>query len=259
MNKRKVLILSLAVCMVAILAVGGTLAYFTDTDSAKNTFTVGKIDITLEEDYVQDSQLNPGTSKDGNAVAKVVNVKNEDKSNPAYVRVHIAVPSALVDQQLNSYNDMLHWNFSAAAWAPKGWSLKPTYTENDNGWTDNGWANNNAYNTTIDGVDYTVWVVTYRSILEPGETTNGAAMTQMYLDWRVDTNDGKTYTKANYDATGKQITGTMSYTLPDDGKLPVLVFVEGTQATANFANAYDALDTVFGNPKAADFVAPWNR
>lgn len=49
MKKRSMLLLALAVSMVAILAVGGTLAYFTDTDTAKNTFVVGNIKIKLNE------------------------------------------------------------------------------------------------------------------------------------------------------------------------------------------------------------------
>lgn len=252
--KKKITTIFLCVALFAIVAVGASLAYFTDTDSKTNTFTTAKVDITLIEEFKQDSKLVPGTSKDGNAVEKEVTVENESDSEPSYVRVHIAVPSALVDQDLNSYNDMLHWNFKADAWAPKGWSLKPIYTENDNGWTDNGRANQNAYNTTINGVDYTVWVVTYRSILEPGATTSGAAMTQMYLDWRVDTNDGKTYTKANYNADGSKAEGTMSYTLPEDGKIPVLVVAEGTQA-AGFNNAYEALNAAFGAPSATN--NPW--
>lgn len=252
--KKKITTIFLCVTLFAIVAVGASLAYFTDTDSKTNTFTTAKVDITLIEEFKQDSKLVPGTSKDGNAVEKEVTVENESDSEPSYVRVHIAVPSALVDQDLNSYNDMLHWNFKADAWAPKGWSLKPIYTENDNGWTDNGRANQNAYNTTINGVDYTVWVVTYRSILEPGATTSGAAMTQMYLDWRVDTNDGKTYTKANYNADGSKAEGTMSYTLPEDGKIPVLVVAEGTQA-AGFNNAYEALNAAFGAPSATN--NPW--
>lgn len=256
--KKKIVAMCLVVAL-AVVAIGGaTLAYFTDTDSKTNTFTTAKVDITLVEDFQQDSKLMPGTSKDGNAVAKVVTVKNESDSENSYVRVHIAVPSALVDQNLNSYNDMLHWNFKAQDWAPSGWSLKPTYTENDNGWTDNGWDNQNAYNTTINGVQYTVWVVTYRSVLEPGATTAGAAMTQMYLDWRVETADGQTYTKANYDANGNKLEGTMSYTLPKDGKIPVLVVAEGTQA-AGFSNAYEALNAAFGVPSATNnpwYVAP---
>ena len=45
MTKKKILVLALTIAMVAILAVGGSLAYLTDTDSAKNTFTVGNVKI----------------------------------------------------------------------------------------------------------------------------------------------------------------------------------------------------------------------
>ena len=47
--KKKILAMSLCVVMLAIAIVGGTLAYFTDTDSAKNTFTVGNVKIDLIE------------------------------------------------------------------------------------------------------------------------------------------------------------------------------------------------------------------
>ena len=47
--KKKILALSLCVVMLAIAIVGGTLAYFTDTKSATNTFTVGNVKIDLLE------------------------------------------------------------------------------------------------------------------------------------------------------------------------------------------------------------------
>ena len=53
MNKRKLLSLALSLSMVAILAVGGTLAYFTDTDAKVNTFTVGNIDIELVQEELK--------------------------------------------------------------------------------------------------------------------------------------------------------------------------------------------------------------
>ena len=49
MNKRKIVLLATALCMIAILAIGGTLAYFTDTDAKTNTFTVGNVKIQLLE------------------------------------------------------------------------------------------------------------------------------------------------------------------------------------------------------------------
>ena len=49
MKKKSILVAAIAVMLVAALVVGGTLAYFTDTKSAKNTFTVGNVKIELLE------------------------------------------------------------------------------------------------------------------------------------------------------------------------------------------------------------------
>lgn len=47
--KKKILVLCLVVALAVTAVVGGTLAYFTDTDDAKNTFTVGNVNIELLE------------------------------------------------------------------------------------------------------------------------------------------------------------------------------------------------------------------
>lgn len=49
MNKRKMMMLALAVCMIAILAVGGTLAYFTAEETAYNVITFGELTMELKE------------------------------------------------------------------------------------------------------------------------------------------------------------------------------------------------------------------
>ncbi len=49
MTKKKILVLALTIVMAAILAVGGSLAYLTDTQTAKNTFTIGNVKIELLE------------------------------------------------------------------------------------------------------------------------------------------------------------------------------------------------------------------
>lgn len=49
MKKKTILVAAIAVMLVAALVVGGTLAYFTDTKDAKNTFTVGNVSIELLE------------------------------------------------------------------------------------------------------------------------------------------------------------------------------------------------------------------
>lgn len=47
--KKKILAISLVVSLVAVAALGITLAYFTDTKAVNNTFTMGNVKITLEE------------------------------------------------------------------------------------------------------------------------------------------------------------------------------------------------------------------
>lgn len=48
MSKKKIVSLCLVVCLLAT-AIGGTLAYFTDTDKVTNTMTMGKVKITQNE------------------------------------------------------------------------------------------------------------------------------------------------------------------------------------------------------------------
>ncbi len=89
MSKRKIVLLALAVCMVAILAVGGTLAYFTAEDDATNTFTVGNVKIDLTE-----PNWNTSGSEDALEVypteplAKDPTVTNTG-ANPCFVRISV--------------------------------------------------------------------------------------------------------------------------------------------------------------------------
>ena len=59
--KKKMMALCLCVALVAVAAVGATMAYFTDTQDVKNTFTVGNVKITLNETTVNLD----GTAKEG--------------------------------------------------------------------------------------------------------------------------------------------------------------------------------------------------
>lgn len=53
MNKRKLMLVAIALCMAAILLAGGTLAYLTDTDQQTNTFTTGHVALELDEAVVE--------------------------------------------------------------------------------------------------------------------------------------------------------------------------------------------------------------
>ena len=52
MKMRKILAMACAMALTAAIAVGGTLAYLTSQDAVTNTFTVGKVGITLDEAVV---------------------------------------------------------------------------------------------------------------------------------------------------------------------------------------------------------------
>ena len=86
---KKILLTALSLVLVAALAIGGTLAYLTDREGKTNVFTVGNVDIKLNEDFVQGAQLVPGES-----IEKNVTVTNTGK-NDAWVWVEITVPAEL--------------------------------------------------------------------------------------------------------------------------------------------------------------------
>lgn len=89
MSKRKILTLAMALSMIAILAVGATIAYFTDTDTKTNTFTVGDVDITLTEpNWDAQGSVDAPEVYPGEALAKDPTVKNVG-SNPCFVRISV--------------------------------------------------------------------------------------------------------------------------------------------------------------------------
>ena len=88
-----------AVVLLLVFLVGGAIAYFTDTDTATNIFTIGNVDITLTEPNWsttdEDSNGVPDASQDlmpGQTIAKDPTIQNVSTSNPAYVFAKVEVP-----------------------------------------------------------------------------------------------------------------------------------------------------------------------
>ena len=90
--KKKIVALCLCIAL-AVVAIGGaTLAYFTDTETATNTFAVGNVDITLtESDWNQNDthKLVPGTTIKKNPTVTVVKGSEE-----CYVRVLVTISNS---------------------------------------------------------------------------------------------------------------------------------------------------------------------
>lgn len=105
--RKKVALSIAAAAMVGTLAVGGTLAWFTDTETATNVVTTGNVDIAWYEndekitedhtgvEYGKDTPVAPGA-----VLEKQANVKNEGK-NDALIRVRVDFTD--VDESLKDY------------------------------------------------------------------------------------------------------------------------------------------------------------
>lgn len=93
--KKKITAIFLCVALVAIAIVGASLAYFTDSKSATNTFTMGNVAITLDETSVANPTGPRVTSNTydtypGAVVTKDPTVHNTGK-NAAWIRAKVEV------------------------------------------------------------------------------------------------------------------------------------------------------------------------
>lgn len=88
-NKRKLSFIALA--LVCCMAVAGVSAYFTDADTATNTFTIGKVSLDLQEPgWVPPTDITPNEE-----FKKDPQIKN-DGINEEYVFLKVEVPYATV-------------------------------------------------------------------------------------------------------------------------------------------------------------------
>ena len=190
MNKKKILALCLIVCLLAIAVVGSTLAYFTDTDAAKNTMVVGNVDIVQNEqqlnnqgalvDYVDGGKLFPmvdnraegdSVTVDGyfngkmaNVVDKIITVTNEG-SEDAYVRTIIAFETA------TEYEE------GTATVRRDGKTIFNTYIGTLKG---SGFKMLNRDTVVVDGVEYVLGVMVYENALASKETST-PSLKQFFL------------------------------------------------------------------------------
>lgn len=84
-----------ALFLVCCLAVSSIFAYFTDTDSATNVFTVGNVKVTLEEP----SWVPPENILPGQVIAKDPQINNSG-FNDEFVFMEVRVPYAIVEGEV---------------------------------------------------------------------------------------------------------------------------------------------------------------
>lgn len=251
--KKKITALCLCVALLAVAVVGASLAYFTDTDNATNTFTVGNVAINLIEQerdgngglkafengkklspIVGSAQTDPkdeyGMPTSKNYVDKMVTIQNTG-SEKAYIRAYFAIPSAL-DNGYETFNaglNTLHFNFGNKVVNGVISSTEGVEWQ----WTHGSkW---NYFETTIGNIKYNVYYADYYKALDPHAITEQLVQ-GVYLDKSFDMKDGKAY------AFGKELT-------VDEGwnwnEISCPVFAVACQADG-FDNAADAITAAFG-------------
>ena len=254
--KKRIVTLALVVALVAIAAVG-TLAYFTDTDNAENTFVVGNVKIDLIEqerdgnggtkEFTQEKRLYPivgsaqgekdalGMPVAKNYVDKMVTIKNTG-SEKAYIRAYFAIPSALDDgyDTFNAGLNVLHFNFGNKV-AEDG-TVTSTYGVEWNWMHDGKW---NYFETTMGGIKYNVYYADYYQAVDAGATTEQFVQ-GVYLDKTFDIRDGKCYVTRN--GVEKEVTLDAGW---DWNNVKCPVFAVACQAEG-FDNAADAIEAAFG-------------
>ena len=245
--KKKILAMCLVVAMLATAIVGGTLAYFTDTDEATNTFTTAKVNIALIEqqrgengleEYVNEGKVlypivgsaqgekdEMGMPTAANYIDKIITIENLEDSTDAYVRLYIAIPSVL-DNVADAGQNVLHFN-----WGNK--FETGNYTVED-------YANWGAEallvkDFDIDGINYNVYYRDYNKVMAAGTETGSAAYVGFYMDANVDYDNENGY----YTINGEKI----EYDFSNGVNIPV--FAVGVQE-AGFDSAADAVDAAFG-------------
>ena len=267
--KKKIILVSAIVALVAIALVGSSLAFFNDSDEKVNVFTVGTIDIEQHEtdregnpfedngllipvinkdlgtdNEAADARDDAGMPVDPNFRDKIVTVENVG-SEDAFVRTYIAVPKALDNAGILKQDIKAGTDWKAV-------SADPVAV------------------ITRDGIDYNVYAYYYDAKLASADTTE-ALLNGVYLDWatdlKVDADGALTHLTHPGDngiievpAADCIITDATS----GQYKINVLVATEGVQARG-FADAKTATETAFGafsamtaDAAAAHFAGFWN-
>lgn len=264
--KTRIFSVALAVALMAIAITGGTLAYFTDTEAKGNVFTAGNVEINLHEsnndrvldDYDYDKNIaGENVLKDEDyqnwledldplfvpmrTVEKDVWVENCG-NNPMYTRVHIGVPAAAYDRNVDPANHIIALALQADA-ENSGWTL---YKEDG--------VTPNYYYEEFYGVEYFVMVLTYTEVVEKDTQT---PICLSYVHMYEEVADSNWYIGVD----GKQY---VNYTRGDGlfaakyGEVPVLVAAEaGQEFGFEGVSAQEALDKQFGTPSSTvEYVSP---
>lgn len=212
---RKIVTMALVVALTAGVAITGTLAYLTDRDSKVNVFTVGDVEIELNEDFEQGETLVPGVK-----LEKKPTITNTGK-NDAWVWATIAIPSALDNEDASK--NVIHFNYSKDPEYSQEW----TWKDSDDKWI--------VGKETINGIEHNVYTVLYQKPLKSNEETSAVIHT-VYMDAHIDIDpDGNWYHVEN------GVAQDLEWNSDREGNPVIYVSAYAIQAEG-FATVQDAYD-----------------
>ena len=183
MKKKSILMAAIAVMLVAVLVVGGTLAYFTDTKSATNTFTVGDVKIKLDESNVNDPDGDRVTSNEYTGVFPGIQYKKDPVvtntgKNGAYVRAVVTIENGM---------NWLGFYYDDASTFPQVEAFEKLICNTlGTGWEIVGFKN--VMSTQDHPTSDTVVTLEYKGVLKAGGVTS-AMFKNIMLPAKMTTND----------------------------------------------------------------------
>lgn len=201
LNRKWIMVIALVMSMA--MATGGTLAYLTDRDSEANVFTMGNVEIDLNEEFdPENADLIPGV--DIEKMPTITNTGNTD----AWVWMIWSIPAALdnKDAELgtDNYVHFQYYGGTAKDYASQSayYEKEKYYTSLTDALTKKGievpshqdiidkemyWTVDEFIGTKNDekGIVYNCYAYKYHKALTPGETTLPSIHT-VYLDDHVD-------------------------------------------------------------------------
>ena len=124
MKKNKIILA--AIVLAGVFVIGGVVAYFTDTDSKTNTFTVGNVEIEVLEpgwDALPKGEGDANIPDDaenmmpGDKVTKDPKIHNKSTTNPAYVFMKVESPCTTGSTPLELFD------YTTTPGVNSGWEL----------------------------------------------------------------------------------------------------------------------------------------
>ena len=132
--KKKTILAILSFIMVAMISVMGTLAYLTDSDSVTNTFTIGQVDIVLDEaDVDENGEVIEGSDRvkeneyhliPGQTYTKDPTITVQANSEESFVRMIMTIHNASAVQAIINKYQLSDFSALIEGWDETVWQYK---------------------------------------------------------------------------------------------------------------------------------------